>query len=62
MKFLLAWLLMIAIWAAIVAAMGLQALAGFVLGVLAVIGTSLAVGLAAASAYDRKRDGDGWEP
>ena len=36
-----------------------QVLAGFAMGVLAVIGTSLAVGLAAASVYDR---GHEWDP
>jgi hypothetical protein len=59
MKFLLCWLLVLIVWAVIVGAMGLKALIGFALGVVAVIGASLAVGIAAASAYDR---GDEWDP
>jgi hypothetical protein len=58
MKFLLCWLLLIAIWAAMIAALGFRALLGFALGVIVVIATSLAVGLAAAS-IDR---GDSWDP
>jgi hypothetical protein len=60
MKFLLCWFLMVAVWACIAAAIGLQALIGFVMGVLAVIALSLAVGLAAASTYGTRDDE--WEP
>jgi hypothetical protein len=59
MKFLLCWLLVLIVWAVIVGVMGLKALIGFALGVIVVVAASLAVGIAAASAYDR---GDEWDP
>jgi hypothetical protein len=39
--------------------MGIKALIGFALGVIVVIAASLAVGLVAASFYDK---GDSWDP
>jgi hypothetical protein len=60
MKFITCWALMIVLWAVIAAAMGVKAIIGFALGVIVVMASSLAVGLAAASFYDR--EGDSWEP
>jgi hypothetical protein len=60
MKFLLGWGFALAAWAAIAAAMGRQVFAGFLMGVIAVIGVSMAAGLVAASTYDRERGGE-WE-
>jgi hypothetical protein len=51
---------MIVLWAAMVAAMGVKALLGFVLGVIVVIATSLAVGLACASVHHRRGSEDDW--
>jgi hypothetical protein len=59
MKFLLCWLAMVVLWALIAASIGLQVLAGFVMGAVTVVATSLAVGFAAASIYDRE---DEWDP
>jgi hypothetical protein len=58
MMFILCWLLMVLVWAAMIAALGFRALLGFALGVIVVIATSLAVGLAAAATHDR---GNRWD-
>jgi hypothetical protein len=60
--FVCAWALILIFWASIAAVVSLQALIGFIAGVIVVIATSLAVWLAAASTYDRDNRGDGWDP
>jgi hypothetical protein len=54
------WLVMILCFAAAAAAMSLEVLFGFFLGVLVTIAASLAAGLAAASAHNR-RSGGRWD-
>jgi hypothetical protein len=59
MIFIICWAFMIVCFAFIAAAFSLQALSGFIAGVITVLAASLAVGFAAASTYGRD---DEWEP
>jgi hypothetical protein len=54
MTFVCAWVLVLAFWATVAAAFGLQTLIAFIAGIAAVFAASLAAGLAAAAVHHRR--------